>query len=61
MTRWFSVLQLRTESSEEGRLERVVDGRHKGMKGWLSFTLVFASVAFVVWLAMIIIVNTFFV
>jgi len=61
MTRWFTVLQLRTESSEEGRFERVVDGVHKGMEGWLFFTLAFASVAFVIWLAMIIIVNAFFV
>jgi len=59
MTRWRSVIQLRTESSEEARYERVVDGVHKGMKGWLRFTLIYASVAFVVWLALVIIINVF--
>jgi hypothetical protein len=59
MTRWFSVLQLRTESSEEGRFERVVDGVRKGMKGWFRFTLIYAFFAFVVWLALVIIINVF--
>jgi hypothetical protein len=52
MTRWFSVIQMRNESSEEGRFERVVDGVHKANKGWLYITLAFVGVAFVLWLAM---------
>ena len=59
MTRWRSVIQLRTESGEEARYERVVDGVHKGMKGSLRFTLIYAFVAFVVWLALVIIINVF--
>jgi hypothetical protein len=57
VTRWFSLHQLRTESSEEGRFERVVDGRHRGMKGWLSFTILFASMVFVAYVILMVIAH----
>ena len=60
MTRWFSLHQLDAESSDDGRFERVVDGRHRGMKGWLRFTFFYASIIFVIWLALVIVVNLFF-
>ena len=47
MTRRFSLLQSSVESSEEGRFERVVDGRHRGMKGWLRFTILYGAIAYV--------------
>ena len=59
MTRWFSLHQLSIESGEEERFERVVDGRHRGMKGWLSFTILFASVAFAVCVALMVVVRLF--
>ena len=52
MTRWFSLHQSRVESSEEGRFERIVDGRHRGMKGWLRFTLIYELIAYVTLLVM---------
>jgi hypothetical protein len=57
MTWWRSTIQLRAESGEEGRFERVVDGRHKANKGWVLITLVFAGVAIVVWFVMFIVIS----
>jgi len=54
---WRTAIQLRAESSTEGRVERVVGGPHKGAKGWLFITVVFAGIAFFTWLALMIIVN----
>jgi hypothetical protein len=48
MTRWFSVIQLGTESDEEGRFERVVDGVHEANKGLLYIILVVAGAAMAV-------------
>ena len=58
MTRRFSLLQSSVEPSDEGRFERIVDGRHKGMaKGWLRFTILYGLIAYAVLAALLIVVN----
>ena len=61
MTRWFSLHQLGTESSEAGRFERIVDGRHRGMKEWLRFTFLYASIIFLISLALVVVWNFVFI
>ena len=50
-------MQLSSESSEDGRNERVVGGPHKAVRGRLFFTAVYACIAAVTWLAFVILVN----
>lgn len=57
MVRWRSFIQLKEESSLEGRKELVLDGVKKGMKGWFRFTMLYIFIALIILTGFMIVVN----
>ncbi len=60
MTRRISLIQSKAESTDEGRFERVVDGRRKGMRGWLRFTILYGAIAYVTFIVVMVVIRFLF-